>query len=364
MAALPRGSRGRARPGIVHGHRAGTRQRCSGRSCSVCNDLDGNARGARDEPARLTPEPISAATRRTPELAGRARAAQLEGEVLFDAFSRGRYSTDASIYQIEPIGVVVPKSDADVEAALAIAAEEGVPVLPRGGGTSQCGQTVGAGLVIDYSKHLNRVLELDAESRTAAVEPGLVLDQLNARAAAPRPVVPGRRLDRHPRHPRRHGRQQHLRRAARSATATWCTTCAPSTPCMADGSGAEFGEVPGNLAGVPGGPRSRALIRATARPGRARGRRDRGALPQGAAPGRRLQSRPGAAAAGHNMAHLLVGSEGTLAFFTPPQAEAAAAPAAQGRSASATSRPSTRPWSDPAHRRAGPVGGGAGRPHA
>ena len=70
----------------------------------------------------------------------------------FDAFSRGRYSTDASIYQVEPLGVVMPRSIADVEAALAIAREEGVPVSPRGGGTSQAGQTVGRGLVIDTSR--------------------------------------------------------------------------------------------------------------------------------------------------------------------------------------------------------------------
>src|SRR5690606_17752496 len=68
-------------------------------------------------------------------------ARAVEGEVLFDRFSRGRYSTDASIYQVEPIGVVVPKTEADIEATIAIAREEGVPVLPRGGGTSQCGQT-------------------------------------------------------------------------------------------------------------------------------------------------------------------------------------------------------------------------------
>src|SRR5215468_225954 len=103
----------------------------------------------------------------------------LEGEVLFDAFSRGRYSTDASIYQIEPIGVVVPRSIADVEAAIAIAAEEGIPVLPRGAGTSQCGQTVARALVVDCSKHFDRVISVDVEGRRARVEPGVVLDRLN-----------------------------------------------------------------------------------------------------------------------------------------------------------------------------------------
>jgi FAD/FMN-containing dehydrogenase/Fe-S oxidoreductase len=110
----------------------------------------------------------------------RARLArEVRGEVRFDAFTRGRYSTDASIYQIEPIGVVVPQTSADAVRALEIAADAGVPILPRGAGTSQCGQTVGAALVIDHSKHLTRVLELDVGARTAWVEPGVVLDHLN-----------------------------------------------------------------------------------------------------------------------------------------------------------------------------------------
>jgi len=106
---------------------------------------------------------------------------EVEGEVLFDAASRGRYSTDASIYQVEPVGVVVPRTEAAARTAVAIALEQGVPILPRGAGTSQCGQTVGAALVIDHSKYLNQLLELDLEARTALVQPGLVLDQLNAR---------------------------------------------------------------------------------------------------------------------------------------------------------------------------------------
>ncbi|HXF65231.1 MAG TPA: FAD-linked oxidase C-terminal domain-containing protein [Burkholderiales bacterium] len=114
-----------------------------------------------------------------PALANRLRRA-VRGAVLFDPASRGRYATDASIYQIEPIGVVVPASEEDALAALAVAYEAGVPVLPRGAGSSQCGQTVGAALVIDHSKHLNRILDFDREARTIAVEPGVVLDQLNA----------------------------------------------------------------------------------------------------------------------------------------------------------------------------------------
>ena len=110
----------------------------------------------------------------------RRLAREIEGDVLFDSASRGRYSTDASIYQIEPVGVVVPRTERDVQAALQIAAEEGVPVLPRGGGSSQCGQAVGRALVIDHAKHLNQVVSFDAAAATAVVQPGLVLDALNA----------------------------------------------------------------------------------------------------------------------------------------------------------------------------------------
>jgi FAD/FMN-containing dehydrogenase len=102
------------------------------------------------------------------------------GEVLFSAADCGRYATDASIYQQMPVGVFVPQDATDVRQALDICRDLGVPIVPRGGGTSQCGQTVGAGLVIDHSKHMRRVLEVDVEQRTATVEPGLVLDHLNA----------------------------------------------------------------------------------------------------------------------------------------------------------------------------------------
>jgi FAD/FMN-containing dehydrogenase/Fe-S oxidoreductase len=112
-------------------------------------------------------------------LAARLRR-EIRGEVLFDAASRGRYATDASIYQIEPVGVVVPQTEEDARIAIQIAAAEGVPILPRGGGTSQCGQTVGAALVIDNSKYLNQLVAFEKEARTAVVQPGMVLDQLNA----------------------------------------------------------------------------------------------------------------------------------------------------------------------------------------
>ncbi|MEO0944033.1 MAG: FAD-binding oxidoreductase, partial [Pseudomonadota bacterium] len=109
----------------------------------------------------------------------RRLAREIEGEVLSSTFDRGRYATDASIYQIMPRAVVVPKTWRDVEAALAFAKSEGLSVLPRGGGTSQSGQTVNDALVIDFTKHLNKVLSVDAERGLATVEPGLVLDDLN-----------------------------------------------------------------------------------------------------------------------------------------------------------------------------------------
>ncbi|MGH8674767.1 MAG: FAD-binding oxidoreductase, partial [Burkholderiales bacterium] len=112
-------------------------------------------------------------------LAARLRR-DVDGEVLFDAASRGRYATDASIYQVEPIGVVVPRTHEAARAAIAIALEAGVPVLARGAGSSQCGQTVGAALVVDHSKYLRKLLEFDAERRSAVVEPGITLDALNA----------------------------------------------------------------------------------------------------------------------------------------------------------------------------------------
>ena len=106
--------------------------------------------------------------------------AAIDGEVRFDRISRALYSTDASVYQIEPIGVVIPRSHEAVIRAVEIAARHGVPITPRGGGTSQAGQSIGAGLVLDTSKHLNRILEINPDERWARVEPGVVLDELNA----------------------------------------------------------------------------------------------------------------------------------------------------------------------------------------
>src|ERR1700731_4774097 len=106
-------------------------------------------------------------------------AREITGDVFFDSVNRGRYATDASFYQIMPAGVVVPRSIDEALRALAICRDDGRIVTPRGGGTSQCGQTVNDGIVIDFSKHLNRIVSLDLENRSCVVEPGIVLDDLN-----------------------------------------------------------------------------------------------------------------------------------------------------------------------------------------
>lgn len=127
----------------------------------------------------MSAQPIHFAPPSAHPLAEKLRK-HVEGEILFDSASRGRYATDASIYQIMPVGVVVPRTPDAALAALQIAAEAGVPILPRGAGTSQCGQTVGAALIIDNSKYLNQLVSLDVAAKRAVVQPGMVLDHLNA----------------------------------------------------------------------------------------------------------------------------------------------------------------------------------------
>ena len=102
------------------------------------------------------------------------------GEVRFDAVSKVLYSTDASIYQIEPLGVVIPRTEADIHATVDACRRYGVPILPRGAGTALSGQSVGRAVVLDCSKYLNRILELNVEERWARIQPGVVLDELNA----------------------------------------------------------------------------------------------------------------------------------------------------------------------------------------
>ena len=132
--------------------------------------------------AAPTPATASTTPAREPVLARRLETrlrAEIAGDVWFDRASRGMYATDASIYQIVPLGVVVPRTATDVEAAIAIAREHGVPVTARGGGTSQCGQTVNHGLIVDVSRYLRDVVALDTAARTVRVQPGIVLDDLN-----------------------------------------------------------------------------------------------------------------------------------------------------------------------------------------
>jgi len=128
------------------------------------------------------PQPLPVRFARGAEHSPLARrlAREVDGDVLFDAASRGRYATDASIYQVTPVGVVVPRTVDAAICAMQVALEQGVAVLPRGAGTSQCGQTVGEALVIDDSKYLNAVHEVDSARQMALVAPGVVLDTLNA----------------------------------------------------------------------------------------------------------------------------------------------------------------------------------------
>lgn len=263
----------------------------------------------------LGPAPSSSVAKGDTALADRLRR-RIKGEVKFDAFSRGRYSTDASIYQIEPVGVVIPESAEDVAIAVETARESGVPILPRGGGTSQCGQTVGEALVLDCSKRLNRLVSLDVERRVAVVEPGIVLDELNAQlkkhglffpvdvSTSSQATIGGmtgnnscgtRSL--------RYGNMVHNVRAIDAV--------------LADGTQAAFGPVPGRLDGI-GPDRYRTLVERL----RALYFREQDEIRE-RFPG--IQRRVGGynldrlapedAGGGHNMAKLLVGSEGTLAFF-------------------------------------------------
>ena len=110
---------------------------------------------------------------------GKEISSKVSGKTLFDEFSRGRYSTDASVYQIKPLGVILPKDTNDVLNIINYSQRNSIPLLARGGGSSQCGQTVGESVVLDYSKHQNKILELNVKDKYVWVEPGVVLDHLN-----------------------------------------------------------------------------------------------------------------------------------------------------------------------------------------
>ena len=119
--------------------------------------------------------------------------AEIEGDVRFDTFSRRTYSSDASIYQIEPVGVVLPKTAQDLCTAMAIAGRHNIAIVPRGAATGIAGGCIGPGLVIDTSKYLNNIIDVDYDKETARCEPGVVQDQLNA-VLAPRGYRLGARV--------------------------------------------------------------------------------------------------------------------------------------------------------------------------
>ena len=240
---------------------------------------------------------------------------EVEGAVLLGAGDRGRYATDASIYQVQPLGVVVPKTIADVQAVLALARDGGVPVLPRGGGTSQCGQTVNRAIVLDCTKHLRTILAVDPAARSATVQPGIVLAHLNAALKQHGlffPVDPS----------------THLRCTIGGMAAN--NSCGAKSiryglmadnvraidAILADGTQHRFGPVADNLGGMPAPvaalvQRLRALGAAEADEIAARFphqlRRVGGYNIEVLTPRARQEGR-------ENLARLLVGSEGTLAF--------------------------------------------------
>src|SRR6478736_1725605 len=242
--------------------------------------------------------------------------ADMTGDVLFDGFNRGRYATDASFYQIIPAGVVVPRTMDEALRALAIARDEGLKVTPRGGGTSQCGQTVNDGLVVDLSKHLNRVLSLDVEKRTCVVEPGIVLDDLNRHlrkhglwfpidvSTASRATIGGMA-----------GNNSCGGRSLRYGTMRDNTLSMDAA--LADGTLLHFGEVPRDLAQVNSSDGGLDLFRDMLDLGAREAIEIAEKFPK-------VQRRVGGynldalvpRNAPNNMAHLLVGSEGTLAFTT------------------------------------------------
>ncbi|MBX9773696.1 MAG: FAD-binding protein [Xanthobacteraceae bacterium] len=240
--------------------------------------------------------------------------AELTGDVLFDRFSRGRYSTDASHYQIMPVGVVAPRTMEEAKRALEIARQEGVPITPRGGGTSQCGQTVNTSLIVDCSQYLDNVIELDVANRRCVVEPGIVLDELNRRlkphglwfpvdiSTASRATIGGMV-----------GNNSCGARSLRYGNTR--ENVLSLDAILPDGSALHFGPIAPDLSDVPEGLRS--LAKDLMEIGAREAEMVKARFPQ-------VQRRVGgynldALAPGRNdvnLAHILVGSEGTLGFST------------------------------------------------
>jgi len=248
-----------------------------------------------------------------PGLERRLKAA-LTGDVRFDRFTRGRYATDASHYQIMPLGVVAPRTIEEANQAIAIAREEGVSVLARGAGTSQAGQTVNASLVIDCSKYLDRVLDLDVAGRRCVVEPGIVLDDLNRQlkphglwfpvdiSTASRATIGGMV-----------GNNSCGARSLRYGNTRENVIAIDAV--LADGSPVRFGPINPDLSDIPDGSPLKALARDLLALGAREADTVKARFPQ-------VQRRVGgynldALMPGRNdlnLAHILVGSEGTLAF--------------------------------------------------
>ena len=249
---------------------------------------------------------------------------QLRGKVLDDRFSRGRYATDASIYQMIPHGVVVPECLDDVVAALDFARAKGLAVLPRGGGTSQCGQTVNEAIVIDNTKFLSRLISLDVEAQRCWVEPGIVLDELNRQlkphglwfpvdvSTSSRATIGGMA-----------GNNSCGGRSIRYGIMRDNVTAIDAI--MADGSTARFGDFAGDIQAYDG--QLGAILPDLLEMGRVSAdeilarfpkvlRRVGGYNIDALIPDA-MSMRPGGAAGdGINLSHLLVGSEGTLAYST------------------------------------------------
>src|SRR5437764_2005633 len=247
----------------------------------------------------------------------RALAARLSreitGEVLFDSFNRGRYATDASFYQIVPAGVVIPRNMDEALRTLAVCRDAGQVVTLRGGGTSQCGQTVNHGVIVDLSKHLNRIVALDIANHSCVVEPGIVLDDLNRQlkkhglwfpvdiSTASRATIGGMA-----------GNNSCGGRSLRYGTMRDNTRSMDAA--LADGTILHFGEVSRDLTATDHGL---ALFRDMLDFGEREATEVAEKFPK-------LQRRVGGynldalvpRNAPNNMAHLLVGSEGTLAFTT------------------------------------------------
>jgi FAD/FMN-containing dehydrogenase/Fe-S oxidoreductase len=241
---------------------------------------------------------------------------EVTGDVFFDSFNRGRYATDASFYQMMPAAVVVPRTMDDALRALAICRDAGRIVTPRGGGTSQCGQAVNEGVVIDVSKHLNRVVSLDVANRTCVVEPGIVLDDLNRQlrkhglwfpvdvSTASRATIGGMA-----------GNNSCGGRSLRYGTMRDNTRAIDAA--LADGSVLHFGEVARDLSGADSSVGGLALFRDMLDLGEREAAEIAEKFPK-------VQRRVGGynldalvpRNTPNNLAHLLVGSEGTLAFTT------------------------------------------------